>query len=104
MGDPPGSPSGIWKQMPPVPTRHVPDLDEASERHRTALQRYLRVLGCAPDRVDDVVQECFVVLLRDGFEHRGDGATRHLPETHSPQPDAATSALRAAATGSRARG
>jgi RNA polymerase sigma-70 factor (ECF subfamily) len=59
-----------------APATDVPEFEQRSERHRTALQRYLRVLGCAPDRVDDLVQECFVVLLRDSFEHRSDGETR----------------------------
>lgn len=50
------------------------------------LRRYLRTLGARADRVDDLVQETFVVALQKQFEVRGDmgfamwlrGVARHL--------------------------
>jgi RNA polymerase sigma-70 factor, ECF subfamily len=38
------------------------------------LRRYLFVLGAPPDRLDDVVQEVFVLALGKPFEHRGEQA------------------------------
>lgn len=38
------------------------------------VRRYLRVLGCAPGRIDDVIQELCVVALERGFEFRGNAA------------------------------
>ncbi|MCA8949307.1 MAG: RNA polymerase sigma factor [Planctomycetes bacterium] len=36
------------------------------------LRRYLRVLGCAPDRIEDLVQEALLVAMRAGFRWRGE--------------------------------
>ena len=50
-------------------------LDTARLAPRAAmLRRYLFVLGCGADRLDDVVQEVFVVVLQKGFEDRGEPA------------------------------
>jgi RNA polymerase sigma-70 factor (ECF subfamily) len=38
------------------------------------LRRYLLVLGAPVDRLDDLVQEVFVLALQRPFEHRGDAA------------------------------
>ncbi len=38
------------------------------------LRRYLYVLGARVDRIDDLVQEVFVVVLQKGFEDRGPAA------------------------------
>lgn len=41
-------------------------------RHGNAARRYLRVLGCAADRIDDVLQEALLVSIRRGFDYRTD--------------------------------
>lgn len=42
------------------------------------LRRYLFVLGAAPDRLDDLVQDVFVTALEKSFEDRGPAATGGL--------------------------
>lgn len=43
--------------------------------HQAGVWRYLRFLGCDPDEADDLVQETFLAVLRDGFEERSPGQT-----------------------------
>jgi RNA polymerase sigma-70 factor (ECF subfamily) len=43
--------------------------------HQAGLWRYLRFLGCEPPEADDLVQETFLTVLRDGFEQRSAGQT-----------------------------
>ena len=51
-------------------------LDAARLAPRAAmLRRYLFVLGCGADRLDDAVQEVFVIVLEKGFADRGGPAT-----------------------------
>lgn len=38
--------------------------------HQAGVWRYLRFLGCDPAEADDLVQETFLAVLRDGFEVR----------------------------------
>jgi len=38
--------------------------------HQAGLWRYLRFLGCRPPEADDLVQETFLAVFRDGFDHR----------------------------------
>jgi len=38
--------------------------------HQTGVWRYLRYLGCCPIEADDLTQETFLVVFRDGFEER----------------------------------
>lgn len=49
---------------------------ELVRAHQAALWRYLRVLGCATDAAEDLVQETFVALLRARLEDRGAAALR----------------------------
>lgn len=42
--------------------------------HAGMLRRYLFVLGGRADRLDDLVQEVFVLVLQKGLEDRGAGA------------------------------
>lgn len=49
---------------------------ELIERHGTPLRRYLRVLGCALDRVEDVLQETLLIALRAELTVRSDAETR----------------------------
>ncbi|MCA8963668.1 MAG: hypothetical protein H6838_10630 [Planctomycetes bacterium] len=44
------------------------------QQHAAMLSRYLYVLGARVDRVDDLVQEVFVLVLQKGFEDRGPAA------------------------------
>jgi RNA polymerase sigma factor (sigma-70 family) len=37
--------------------------------------RYLRFLGCQPGEADDLTQETFLAVLRDGFEERSPAQT-----------------------------
>jgi RNA polymerase sigma-70 factor (ECF subfamily) len=43
--------------------------------HQAGVWRYLRFLGCDPDETDDLVQETFLVVLREGFEQRSPSET-----------------------------
>jgi len=43
--------------------------------HQVGVWRYLRFLGCQPSEADDLVQETFLAVLRDGFEERSPGQT-----------------------------
>jgi RNA polymerase sigma-70 factor (ECF subfamily) len=38
--------------------------------HQGGVWRYLRFLGCDPTEADDLVQETFLAVLREGFEER----------------------------------
>lgn len=38
--------------------------------HQAGVWRYLRYLGCCPMEADDLTQETFLVVFRDGFEER----------------------------------
>ncbi len=38
--------------------------------HQAGVWRYLRYLGCCPIEADDLTQETFLVVFRDGFEER----------------------------------
>lgn len=53
--------------------------------HRSALVRYLRVLGAGPEEAEDLAQEAFVVLLRSSFVDRGPGAARTWLRTTARQ-------------------
>ena len=43
--------------------------------HQAGVWRYLRFLGCRPNEADDLVQETFLTVLRDGFEVRSQKQT-----------------------------
>lgn len=45
-------------------------------QHGNSLRRYLRVLGCPLDRIEDLVQETLLVALRSNFTYRGNAAAR----------------------------
>ena len=51
------------------------DLESVVRQHQAGVWRYLRLLGCTADAADDLTQETFLVLLRRGFERRGDPET-----------------------------
>jgi RNA polymerase sigma-70 factor (ECF subfamily) len=71
---------------PPLLQPQRADADAALVRqHHTALWRYLRVLGAAPEEADDLAQEAFVVLLRTPFADRGPAALRTWLRTTARQ-------------------
>jgi RNA polymerase sigma-70 factor (ECF subfamily) len=43
--------------------------------HQAGVWRYLRFLGCDPTEADDLVQETFLAMLREGFEVRSPAQT-----------------------------
>ena len=43
--------------------------------HQAGVWRYLRFLGCDPTEADDLVQETFLAVLREGFEVRSPAQT-----------------------------
>jgi RNA polymerase sigma-70 factor, ECF subfamily len=43
--------------------------------YQAGVWRYLRYLGCCPMEADDLTQETFLVVFRDGFEERSPGQT-----------------------------
>jgi RNA polymerase sigma-70 factor, ECF subfamily len=43
--------------------------------HQAGVWRYLRYLGCEPAEADDLTQETFLGVLRDGFEVRSPAET-----------------------------
>lgn len=43
--------------------------------HQAGLWRYLRFLGCEASEADDLLQETFLAVLRNGFEVRTPGKT-----------------------------
>ena len=43
--------------------------------HQAGVWRYLRFLGCDPTEADDLVQETFLAVLREGFEVRSTAET-----------------------------
>ncbi|NQU20312.1 MAG: RNA polymerase sigma factor [Candidatus Nealsonbacteria bacterium] len=43
---------------------------ELVREHQAGVWRYLRFLGCEPNEADDLVQETFLAVLREGFEVR----------------------------------
>jgi len=43
--------------------------------HQAGVWRYLRFLGCDPTEADDLVQETFLAVLREGFEIRSPAET-----------------------------
>jgi RNA polymerase sigma-70 factor (ECF subfamily) len=43
--------------------------------HQAGVWRYLRFLGCDPTEADDLVQETFLAVLREGFEVRSPAET-----------------------------
>jgi len=45
------------------------------QAHQAGVWRYLRFLGCDPTEADDLVQETFLAVLRDGFEVRSAAQT-----------------------------
>ena len=45
------------------------------EAHQAGVWRYLRFLGCDPTEADDLVQETFLAVLREGFEQRSAAQT-----------------------------
>jgi RNA polymerase sigma-70 factor, ECF subfamily len=51
------------------------DLESVVRQHQAGVWRYLRLLGCTPDAADDLTQETFLVVLRRGFERRGERET-----------------------------
>jgi RNA polymerase sigma factor (sigma-70 family) len=50
-------------------------LQETLQEHAAMLRRYLYVLGAGADRIDDLVQEVFVVALHKLLLDRGPAAT-----------------------------
>jgi RNA polymerase sigma-70 factor (ECF subfamily) len=50
----------------------VADLVQA---HQAGVWRYVRFLGCDPTEADDLVQETFLAVLREGFENRSPAQT-----------------------------
>ncbi|MFY9342922.1 MAG: sigma factor [Planctomycetota bacterium] len=52
----------------------MPDIGALAARHRPAVWRYLRVLGCDESTADDLTQEVFVVVLRRPDFRVGDAA------------------------------
>ncbi len=50
--------------MPTSRPQEAFDLQELVAAHQGGMRRYLRFLRCPDDRVDDVVQEAFLALLR----------------------------------------
>ncbi len=50
--------------MPTSKPQEAFDLQEQVSVHQDGLRRYLRYLRCPSDRVDDIVQEAFLSLLR----------------------------------------
>ncbi len=51
------------------------DLAALVQAHQAGVWRYLRFLGCEPAEADDLVQETFLAVLRDGFEERSEAQT-----------------------------
>ena len=45
------------------------------QAHQAGVWRYLRFLGCDPTEADDLVQETFLAVLREGFEVRSPAQT-----------------------------
>ncbi len=45
-------------------------------RHQAELWRYVRYLGAAPAEADDLLQETFLSIARDGFQQRSTAETR----------------------------
>ena len=45
------------------------------QAHQAGVWRYLRFLGCDPTEADDLVQETFLAVLREGFEVRSPAGT-----------------------------
>jgi RNA polymerase sigma-70 factor (ECF subfamily) len=43
--------------------------------HQAGVWRYLRYLGCPPVEADDLTQETFLAVFRDGFEDRSETQT-----------------------------
>ncbi len=43
--------------------------------HQASVWRYLRYLGCEATEADDLTQDTFLAVLRDGFEDRSPGET-----------------------------
>jgi RNA polymerase sigma-70 factor (ECF subfamily) len=50
--------------------------DELVLRFQTGIWRYLRAIGATPSEADDLTQDTFVAVLRSGFEHYGNSATK----------------------------
>ncbi|MFN0206169.1 MAG: RNA polymerase sigma factor [Planctomycetota bacterium] len=50
------------------------DIAELVSAHQTGLWRYLRFLGCDPSLAEDLVQETFLVVLRQPFSDQGAAA------------------------------
>ncbi len=51
-------------------------VEELVHRHQGAVRGFLSYMGCAVDRVDDLVQDVFLSFLSARFEDRGEAATR----------------------------
>ena len=71
---------GMSKGMPSTSTTTAAGPRDVSahlaQRHRSGLLRYLRVIGCADDLAEDLVQEALLVVVRRaGFADRGYAAT-----------------------------
>ncbi|MFW5693309.1 MAG: RNA polymerase sigma factor [Thermoguttaceae bacterium] len=45
------------------------------QTHQAGVWRWLRFLGCEPSEADDLVQETFLAVLREGFEIRSRAET-----------------------------
>lgn len=66
----------LVRAMDVVVPKLMQPLDAQALAPRAAmLRRYLFVLGAAADRIDDLVQEVFVVVLQKAFDDRGAAAT-----------------------------
>ena len=66
-----------------------PWVEELARRHQAGVWRYLRLLGCAPDLADDLVQETFLQVLRRPFVD----ALPHAPHPTFPHGQGAPAAL-----------
>ena len=47
-------------------------VEQLVRQHQDSVRGFLLFLGCAPARVDDLVQDAFLSVLTSGFEDRGD--------------------------------
>jgi len=58
------------KSMTAVTADRQAELAALVQAHQAGVWRYLRYLGCDPSEADDLVQETFLTVFREGFEVR----------------------------------
>lgn len=51
-------------------------VEQFVQRHQGSVRGFLVYMGCANDRLDDLVQDVFLSFLSSNFEDRGEPATR----------------------------